>query len=627
MRGDKEVKPIDTITEYSSVSITQPACIKTSLKMHQLGTLQRALELEVHDFTDTEPGVNQIRSQIGVIGDKVGSGKSLVVLALVASRPTLTVRKGYHIVTEKSMVTEVLWRKSADPEVLPVSLLVIPHGIQKQWKEYVNTHVTKELRVKCFFREASFSDLIEEKMTEMLSTTDLIIVTATMFCSFYHVIAEYKRYRSQRATELGQIVKPLFFSRFIVDEADTINIPGHRKLDSVFYWFLTSSLQNILNPYGVLRTVPTTHGRVNRTFSEGGISHSGFVKDIFCEFEFTVSRLKHIILKNTDSFVDASFQLEDIEMSIIQCRSPSVLSIIKDLVPDEIINLVASGNIEHAITRISAEKTNQLNLVDVLTKKTYQDLENLELELEMKQKFNYSCEKQRQQAIEKVQSRITEMKKKIETIVDRAKASIDEECLYCCTDTIQKPTITRCCQKAFCFECITAWLSDHNTCPNCSSTCGVDSLVIIDEKQSPGEAPVYSEPIVQMRTKLENIRAILDKNPSGKFLVFAAWDNTFQCVEKELKLIGKEYEIIKGSGGRVNTIIERYKHTGSNLNVLLLNSQCFGSGLNLENTTDIIIFHKMDSDMEKQVIGRGQRYGRIGRLRVWKLFYEYEMTI
>lgn len=631
MRGAKEVRPMDTITEYSTVHVNQPSCIKTPLKIHQLGILQRALELETHDFVDREPGVNQIRSQIGVIGDKVGSGKSLVALALVASQPTVSVHKGYHYVTEKSLVTEVIWRKLPEPEVLPISLLVIPHSIQKQWKDYVDTHTTKEFRVKCFFREASFSDLLEEKMAEMLSNTDLIIVTATMFASFYHTFNEYKRYRLQKITDSGQqAVKPLFFSRFIIDEADTIKIPGHRKLDSVFYWFLTSSLQNILNPHGVLRTIPTTYGRGTRSFYEGGISNPGFVKDMFGEFEFTYSRLKHIILKNSDSFVDASFQLEDIEMNIIQCKSPSVLSIIKDLVPDEVINLVASGNIEHAITRISSEKTNQLNLVDVLTKKTYQDLENLELELEMKKKFNYPCERQRNQAIEKVIIRIEETKKKIDTIAERAQSSIHEECLYCCTDTIEKPTVTRCCQKAFCFECITAWLSDHNTCPNCSLTCGVESLVIVDEKNQVQDVSQASQPllpIVQIKTKIENIRTLLENNPTGKFLVFAAWDNTFQCVEKELKSFGKDYEVIKGSGGRVNSIIERYKQVQSNLNVLLLNSQCFGNGLNLENTTDIIIFHKMDSDMEKQVIGRGQRYGRKGKLRVWKLLYDFEMPL
>ena len=46
--------------------------------------------------------------------------------------------------------------------------------------------------------------------------------------------------------------------------------------------------------------------------------------------------------------------------------------------------------------------------------------------------------------------------------------------------------------------------------------------------------------------------------------------------------------------------------------------------MNLENTTDIIIMHKMQGDIEMQAIGRAQRFGREGELRIWKLYYQNE---
>ena len=49
--------------------------------------------------------------------------------------------------------------------------------------------------------------------------------------------------------------------------------------------------------------------------------------------------------------------------------------------------------------------------------------------------------------------------------------------------------------------------------------------------------------------------------------------------------------------------------------------------MNLENTTDIIILHKMNKDIEMQAIGRAQRYGREGNLRVWKLYYQNEVAL
>ena len=52
--------------------------------------------------------------------------------------------------------------------------------------------------------------------------------------------------------------------------------------------------------------------------------------------------------------------------------------------------------------------------------------------------------------------------------------------------------------------------------------------------------------------------------------------------------------------------------------------QNFGSGLNLQMTTDIIIYHKLTKSMEEQVIGRAQRIGRIDSLKVTYLQFDRE---
>ena len=46
-----------------------------------------------------------------------------------------------------------------------------------------------------------------------------------------------------------------------------------------------------------------------------------------------------------------------------------------------------------------------------------------------------------------------------------------------------------------------------------------------------------------------------------------------------------------------------------------------GAGINLENTEHIIVLHKMNSELEKQILGRAQRLGRTSTLNVWKLEY------
>ena len=57
----------------------------------------------------------------------------------------------------------------------------------------------------------------------------------------------------------------------------------------------------------------------------------------------------------------------------------------------------------------------------------------------------------------------------------------------------------------------------------------------------------------------------------------------------------------------------------------MLNTNHYGTGLNLENTTDLIFYHKMSCDMEKQVIGRAQRVGRTSDLNIHYLFQDNEI--
>ena len=61
------------------------------------------------------------------------------------------------------------------------------------------------------------------------------------------------------------------------------------------------------------------------------------------------------------------------------------------------------------------------------------------------------------------------------------------------------------------------------------------------------------------------------------------------------------------------------------IDVLLLNANYCANGINLENSTDIVLYHSMNKDRTTQVIGRGQRPGRISQLNVWKLCYDNEL--
>ena len=99
-------------------------------------------------------------------------------------------------------------------------------------------------------------------------------------------------------------------------------------------------------------------------------------------------------------------------------------------------------------------------------------------------------------------------------------------------------------------------------------------------------------------------------------MIFTEYSRTFEKFEPILQVNNIEYSV-SGTTNTVNKRVREYKsNEDGSADCLLLNAEFCASGLNLENTTDIIITHKMTSDKLTQLEGRGQRPGRKGKLNI-----------
>jgi SNF2 family DNA or RNA helicase len=129
--------------------------------------------------------------------------------------------------------------------------------------------------------------------------------------------------------------------------------------------------------------------------------------------------------------------------------------------------------------------------------------------------------------------------------------------------------------------------------------------------------------------KVKNLEILVKKklseNSKSKILIFSISDYSFSSIEPVLQKQNVRYAYIKGNSNQINSVVKKYK--GDEINVLLVNCINYGSGLNLENTTDIIMFHKMDSQIKGQVIGRAQRPGRTNPLNVHFLLHDNEISV
>jgi hypothetical protein len=119
------------------------------------------------------------------------------------------------------------------------------------------------------------------------------------------------------------------------------------------------------------------------------------------------------------------------------------------------------------------------------------------------------------------------------------------------------------------------------------------------------------------------IVARIQSNPGQKWLVFNDNANAIEEAASRLKEKGIKYAMLDGGNAvAIQRTISAYK--GDDAQVLLLNSKMEAVGMNLENTSNLLFMHTARPQYVEQIIGRAQRYGRVGRLHIIALFNKGE---
>lgn len=80
--------------------------------------------------------------------------------------------------------------------------------------------------------------------------------------------------------------------------------------------------------------------------------------------------------------------------------------------------------------------------------------------------------------------------------------------------------------------------------------------------------------------------------------------------------------VFTSDNSKIKQVFASFKR--GDIQVLLLNTENYATGFNIECITDVIIYHKLSSTVEKQVIGRVQRHPRNKSLNVYYLTHENE---
>jgi hypothetical protein len=464
---------------------------------------------------------------------------------------------------------------------------------------------------------------LDKKKVEKL---DVILVSAT----FYNLLALY--FNKGNYT----------INRIIIDECNSVK--GNRlvEIKRIFTWLVTSSIKSMMTSTGYILKPGAPHiqyGYQTRT-KEKTVNSTGFILNMIKEMYENQSENNKLYLVNRPEYIEQSMALPEMNAILIISKDNLNIQVLGGLVSHDIMQMLNAGDIEGIVTKLDVAVGDENNVIEMVTRRFQDELKVKEYELKVaieNPKYNPKTETI---GIINKRAAITDLKNKIACIEERIKTV--ESCPIC-YDDFTNSAITPCCSNKFCFDCITMVLHSKAQCPLCKVELNIKNMMVISDKiKADIVKPVKSKvPVVdtyegrleflktnaKLFTKYENMDKIFElnnDNPIKKYLIFTEYESTLNDkITNILRKWNLSYGRIKGSSTMISSMVEQYK-TGS-INTLLINSKYFGSGMNLENTTDIIIIHKMQSDVEMQVIGRAQRFGRVGNLRVWKLYYQNEM--
>ena len=645
----KDLKNIIDLTDDSACAmqpeITQSGKIR--LNKHQLALMYKCQQFERKKILIENENENEINgqqnqqnpqkdfiiTQFGIIGDQTGSGKSYVILSIIAANVPPHVDERF--LTWMCNGKLLLNKKGSSYSFMKTNLIIIPSHLCYQWKSYINDFLGSSLKTIILSNRRQLYSFLESGV----ETYDIVVMTPTF----------YKNFHSEFTThEFDQF----YFQRVFVDEVETIKTPPLPRAS--FYWYVTASVNNIIYPFG------TTNLNV------AGLSN---YNNVCGTFKSEMRELSHnpvmnasaLVVRNSSLFVRQSIRLPPISYRKLRCATPLSINILNGLVDNHVIRCLNANDMRGAMSfyGVRQQFNKEDDIVDILVEKFRINIGNIDRQVQFINSglMLYDSEEDKQRSIQDFKKKKDDLEKKIASIQARIQSS--NACNICfesfesidekkdedkenkeeTEDQLpeQIKTVVSCCSNAFCFVCINKWISKNNRCPMCKNVVGKENILILNQNTHVGGIDMSKQrriaekngdfideeaQILSSNTKMENLQNIIKSiGPRSKILIFSQYDFTFDLSRI---LCGLRYDTPRGHKESVNNLVTNFKE--GTLQILLLNPSHFGSGLNLENTTDVIMLHKLDSEIEKQVIGRAHRYGRTSPLRVWYLLHENEMA-
>jgi SNF2 family DNA or RNA helicase len=301
------------------------------------------------------------------------------------------------------------------------------------------------------------------------------------------------------------------------------------------------------------------------------------------------------------------------------CHTPSEYILLQNELGDDVMSLLHSGNVEEALVKLNCNVDTKENIYSLVTKKLQNKLHNAEKHLQYLKSIHPDNPEVNNKNIQTAEEGILSISTRCNTIHKNIYQMNDSLCPICYSE-FNTPTLTPCCCNTFCLQCIIKSLQmNSNQCPFCRDTIDTSKLNSIQDLEAPHKKDTSAKE--EVMNKLDKLVEIVTNNDQKKkILIFSCFD--LKYIKVKLDELNLKNEEICGTSDHIEKVLKDYRYNRTP--ILLLSAKHYGSGLNLEMTTDLVIYHRLSNDLQSQVIGRAHRVGRKESLRVHQLLHSNE---
>jgi len=541
--------------------VNQPPDFSVKLFQHQLASIYNMEKLENNTIISKSDEIKD--TKIGINADITGYGKTLSMIGLIA-RDKMPWDLDFPFVFE-TMTSEAKNRiktyKIQRFDKLKTTLVLVSNNIVNQWMMELSK---TKLVYKSITNRKDFENDLE------IQNLDVVIVVPSLYNRLIH---EYTGYA---------------WKRFIFDEPGFLKITAMEEIFAGFYWFVTATPHAIYSHYK------------NRSYK------SGFMKDLFASNNDFNKFCEDIIVANDPEFVKKSFEMPLTNHYHYQCFQP-MYNVVYNFVSSSVATMISAGNVEGAVISMGGSKSS--NIVDIIKRNKENQL--IDINKKIADKNETDCED--------LFTKKKHIEDQIKDINDRFDNLLKENCNICC-DVLKEPVMEPNCQNIFCGNCLLKWLQCKNSCPLCRMRIDPQKLVYIEEGSgekcgSENKKKLESKP--KRITKIDKTIELIKSKPDGKFLIYSDQNQTFTPLSNALFENEISFVQMKGNIKNREKNLECFKK--GEVPVIFLNSNSDSAGLNLTESTDIILYHQMPDTTENQIIGRANRVGRTLSLHVHHL--------